>query len=1511
MINTTTNLSDQELLIQSLDSIRRYIQSEYVTYDLFIADLAYLSDPNDPTLSTTFLEMGLFRNLYHASSFEDVADGVKDGTAIAAQGVASGVGAAVRQAGQVLTNVDPIPNGGAGASSVLDEAIDIATRAAGTANDNVPEAVRNVAKNAARGAVAVGVAAGVVDYANSGFDPDTGAKNLTAIGAGILAGVVAGAVLAPVTGVVLAGVIGGIIGGVVAGAVDGAWDGITSAVANGAMAVADAAGAIADAAAAALDAAANGLSDALDAAGEIWGGFIEGAADLGDWIGEGLTALWDEIKWIFSPLVLDLDADGIELSSMINANIYWDGDQDGFAEQSGWVTGDDGFLAIDLNGDGVVSDHSELFGTATMDGFTALSAYDTNADGVIDANDAQFGDLIVWIDANADAISTADEIYTLSDLDIISINLNAITPQNYYIEGNQITHVSSYTVDDGINGAQSFDIVDVWFEYNNLNTSYVGDYTLDLGSLFVPTMRGYGDLPDLYISASLDNDVNDPNSLMSLLQGFSALSLEQMFSDDGTARDAITQIFYRWADVEGVDPDSRGGDVDARKLEFLEALMGERYLQFDTNPDPVLLAADGVRMMFEFAFNAISGRLIAQAAGAELFEDGFHYNPFTDVFDGFSGFKQEALDALVEISFNTGLVTDKTAFWSSVVNMINQSVGVDALSPSQKAQLDVALFESDSSLTLDLVVEKIQHDVDTERSWLPKGESYTGTGYDDVYDGTSGDDYALGGYGQDALNGGMGDDRLFGDADSDILNGQLGDDYLHGGYGDDIYLIGAGHGNDTIVAGGGHDKIIFDDRVSLGDLFFTRVGAFDVLVEINSEYGYGSVLLQNQIQTDGGTVSIEFSDGMIMDFGQLDLTANGTDGNDSIGGVGEGYGGSGNDTIYGGDGNDILFGYAAYGGYSYTTQNIIYGGNGNDIIFGDHGDDYLYGEAGDDRIFGYQGNNILVGGTGGDYLNGSSGSDTADYSASLTAVTIDLENNIVSGGDAEGDTLISIENIIGSDETTPRDYIWGDANDNILEGRSGNDILEGGAGADTIDGGAGWDYANYIRSDAGVNVNLATNINTGGHAEGDTLINIEAVIGSQYDDVLTGGSGNDYLKGGAGHDTLDGASGFDQLYGEAGDDVFHFAGGTKIINDTTGLDRVVFDATWTPENAVISDNYLSFIDATDSISFNDITLIEEFEFRNTGSSVVFDLAALQSFNPEIIIDGDSTDNVFYGSEDAETFNGADGIDTVDYSSSELGVTVDLQAGTGSSGDASGDTYNSIENVTGSDITNITGSNANDYRDWIWGDANDNIIKGLGGNDILEGGAGADTIDGGDGWDYARYLRSDAGVTVNLQTGVNTGGHAEGDTLIGIEAVVGSNYDDSITGGVLNDYIKGELGDDLLFGGAGSDTLYGGSGADTFVYDPYTSIGSLDHIRDFNIAEGDKIDIADLLSPAYSDPLTQALTDFVQITDDGTNSTLAVDVDGGGDNFVAIATLYGVTNMTDENALVTSGNLVTI
>lgn len=223
-----------------------------------------------------------------------------------------------------------------------------------------------------------------------------------------------------------------------------------------------------------------------------------GLKNIGVWIPYVLEP-FDLSKLWASPLVLDLDGDGVELAALNGTgSVYWDIDVDGMGEASGWVTGGDGLLCVDLNEDGVINDHAELFGdqTGAANGFAALAAYDSNSDGYITSADTNWDKLLVWVDENADGRSQASELHTLDDLNITSIDLD-YDDVNYTISGNEIKQASTFTID-----GNTRDIVDAWFAYDNVNTVYTGDFTLDPRVLFLPTLRGYGNLPDLHIAMS-------------------------------------------------------------------------------------------------------------------------------------------------------------------------------------------------------------------------------------------------------------------------------------------------------------------------------------------------------------------------------------------------------------------------------------------------------------------------------------------------------------------------------------------------------------------------------------------------------------------------------------------------------------------------------------------------------------------------------------------------------------------------------------------------------------------------------------------------------------------------------------------------------------------------------------------------------------------------------------------------------------------------------------------------
>ncbi|MBP6014988.1 MAG: hypothetical protein KBA31_22390, partial [Alphaproteobacteria bacterium] len=318
----------------------------------------------------------------------------------------------------------------------------------------------------------------------------------------------------------------------------------------------------------------------------------------------------------------------------------------------------------------------------------------------------------------------------------------------------------------------------------------------------------------------------------------------------------------------------------------------------------------------------------------------------------------------------------------------------------------------------------------------------------------------------------------------------------------------------------------------------------------------------------------------------------GGDGNDTLYG-GEGNddidGGSGNDFIEGGDGNDKLTGGTGTDTLSYGASNAgvtvnlatnaVSGGHAkgdtitgfenvtgsafDDTITGDGNANVLLGGAGNDTIDGAAGNDTIEGGGGADKLTGGTGVDTLSYASSALGVSVNLSTNVVSGGDAQGDTITGFENVTGS---AGNDTITGDGNANVLlggagddtiDGGAGNDTIEGGAGADTLTGGAGsGDTVSYAGSSAGVTINLAANTASGGDAAGDKISGFENVTGSDYNDTIYGNNSNNVILAGAGDDRVYVSGGIDKIDGGAGSDTIdlaNFSGANMTIDLGKGL----------------------------------------------------------------------------------------------------------------------------------------------------------------------------------------------------------------------------------------------------------------------------------------------------------------------------------------------------------------------
>jgi hypothetical protein len=183
-----------------------------------------------------------------------------------------------------------------------------------------------------------------------------------------------------------------------------------------------------------------------------------------------LTAAQLDGLYLATPIVLDLDGNGISTLSAADG-VNFDVNGTGNTSQKwGWVGGNDGLLVRDLNGDGIINSGKELFGSGTelgsgqraTDGYAAMRELDLNHDGKLNALDQSFGELKVWVDADSDGQTDGGELKSLQELGITEMNL-AAQANSTIDQGNLVGLVSGYTTSDG----QTHTMADVWFAKDN------------------------------------------------------------------------------------------------------------------------------------------------------------------------------------------------------------------------------------------------------------------------------------------------------------------------------------------------------------------------------------------------------------------------------------------------------------------------------------------------------------------------------------------------------------------------------------------------------------------------------------------------------------------------------------------------------------------------------------------------------------------------------------------------------------------------------------------------------------------------------------------------------------------------------------------------------------------------------------------------------------------------------------------------------------------------------------
>ncbi len=626
--------------------------------------------------------------------------------------------------------------------------------------------------------------------------------------------------------------------------------------------------------------------------------------------------------------------------------------------------------------------------------------------------------------------------------------------------------------------------------------------------------------------------------------------------------------------------------------------------------------------------------------------------------------------------------------------------------------------------------------------------------------GDQGDDELRGGSANDTLFGGIGIDKLFGDGDNDDLFGGSGNDTLDGGSG--IDTLEGESGDDIINGGEGTDFVLYGGSPK------------GVVVNIDSKE-YNNQALALDLEPSFNIESGKAQDG----FGTTDTLTN-------------------TENIIGSDFDDVLIGN--------SLQNVLRGLSGNDL---------LIGNAGDDTLDGY---GKVIDAAEPKFIDNPqfdpTGIDTVSYRRDPKFVTVKLDQNIAFDGFGGTDTILNIENVIGS---AFGDEITSDAQKNTILAGGGSDTVRGGAGNDKIYGEAGLD-------------------------------------------TLFGGTENDELYGGAGDDQLYGEAGDDQLYGEAGNETLFGEAGSDLIDGGIEIDTVSYGNS--PSGVVVNINEAKNYENpggslhTTIVTTSLIPTDTEPNFTIAAGTAKDGFGTIDTLrNLENIIGsgfddvliGNNLDNhisglvgndLLVGNAGNDSLDGGDGIDTVSYRRDPSSVKVNLEENYAKDGFGGTDQIFNVENVIGSAFNDeIIGDaqaniihagegndvvNARNGNDIIFGEGGKDTLSGENGDDFLVGGTDADNLNGGEGNDTASYFTSAMRVSVSLTTGTGWAGDAKGDRLEAIENLEGSEFEDLLIGDAGkniisglggNDLIYGEAGDDWLDGGTGSDRLYGGDGND--------------------------------------------------------------------------------------------------
>jgi len=1059
----------------------------------------------------------------------------------------------------------------------------------------------------------------------------------------------------------------------------------------------------------------------------------------------GSAANFSNARQFTSPIILDLDGDGVETIGQ-SSDVFFDHGGAGLAQLTGWVAADDGLLVYDRDGDGTISDGAELFGSKTPlpdgtlapNGFIALGALDLNADGRIDADDPVFSLLQVWKDANQNGEAESWELTSLSANNVASISTLYDESTFVDVHGNEHRQYGTFTLDGGATRSA----VDVWFSTSRGHTreAIPTDIPEDVEAL--PEAKGFGEVQGL--RAAMTSNA----TLKALIQQY-------MGTSDPVARDnQLDGILYEWAGSAAVDPASRGPSIDARLLVALERFAGEGFRGQHGDPTPTDRSAEIIRAQFDDVRLFLRAQLLAQT------HDKAAFDLIQVQFDPSAAQFAVNLDAF-------------TNYLTSLVGAGNAAKAKDLYSTLRGLELFDGFMTAPTEqirthATLGPLV------VASVITGTAASEKLDGSPDEDLFEGLGGSDRLSGGAGNDTyrFSPGFGNDVIFDTSGSDILQ------FLSTITPSSVRVVRRGDELEvTIVDGLGAPT---GDKITVGGYFssFARAGtSSDGLIETilfadSSTWGVAQVLANLPGPTSA------------------DDEVYGTSGDDTLQGLG------GNDLLFGGDGNDLYRFSAGDGGdtiddlggsdriefgagarldrmrFTYangrntiqlldatgaptgdsiailfasdygvrgrgwiesiqvddgtgtvvtldTSQisarfletsslsDTIFGSPQVDLIDGQDGHDLLYGMAGSDTLRGSAGNDTLYGDTGHDTLEGGSGSDWLYGGAGNDVLVGGIGNDALSGG--VGNDFYVFDAGFGVDSISGEGSDAGEVN--VIQLPTGvtfaqiafrrtfstlEIVMPGGSDVIQIFG----QFSNAVPTNSEIDEIRVWDAGLGAYAT-VTAAQVRAQValatpgtdtlwGYDTDDTLDGLAGNDVLYGGGGSDTLTGGLGNDTLSGGAGADLYRFSPGD-------GQDWIVdaFDVGGSEASIVEID-----APSTSAVA------------RRVGSGA------------DLHIDLGSADRVTIAGFFADPASLGAGLSEVRFTDVSWNVAqIRLLVLSGGAGIDYINGYGTDDTLAG-----------NDGNDELSGLGGNDVLLGGGGNDRLWGGDGNDTLDGGTGVD---------------------------------------------------------------------------------------------------------------------------------------------------------------------------------